>query len=206
MSQRELENWFESNKTLLENAYTAAQEPWKQSGMSGPAERWETLRRPVADCIEASGSLLDIGCANGYLLECILKWTAERGITVTPYGLDLSAKLAEMAKQRLPNFADNIFVGNAWNWPPPFKFDYVRTELCYLPEALYRDYVARLLAEYLKPGGRLLVAHYRNRNDPDAAILVNETLEKLGFKVEGYKSALDSKYGWEGTRVAVIKN
>jgi SAM-dependent methyltransferase len=120
-------DWFENVQRTLETAYLSNEEPWRQSGMSGPEERWVSLRKPVADCIDRSGSLLDIGCANGYLLECCLKWTAERGISVDPYGVDLSPRLIELARQRLPRFADHFYVGNAFEWIPPRRFDFVRT-------------------------------------------------------------------------------
>ena len=75
----ELKNWFNNLCNVLENAYLSSEEPWKQSGFSGPEERWINLRKPIADCVNSTGSFLDIGCAIGYLLECLIKWTYERG-------------------------------------------------------------------------------------------------------------------------------
>jgi len=109
------QDYFTYVNKLLEDAYLQHSEPWRQSGMSGPEDRWVRLRKPVADCMDRSGSFLDIGCANGYLLECCLKWTVERGILIEPYGLDISEKLVALAKQRLPQYADRFFVGNAFN-------------------------------------------------------------------------------------------
>ncbi|MEE8413571.1 MAG: class I SAM-dependent methyltransferase, partial [Dehalococcoidales bacterium] len=133
MKSEELNSWFENIREVLETAYLAAEEPWKQSGMSGPENRWVSLRKPVADCIDKPGSFLDIGCANGYLLECCTRWTAERGIKIDPYGLDISPKLIELARRRLPQFASHFFTGNAFRWLPPRRFDFVRTELIYVP-------------------------------------------------------------------------
>lgn len=155
-----LEEWFLSVKRTLEDAYLRREEPWRQSGMSGPLERWVSLRKPVADCMDRSGSFLDIGCANGYLLECCIEWTAERHVLVEPYGVDLSEKLVELAKHRLPQNKDNFFVGNAFTWLPPRRFDFVRTELVYVPAEHEKQYVAFILENHLNPGGRLLVANY----------------------------------------------
>ena len=172
MNPTELQAWFDHIHTLLESAYLAQTEPWRQSGHSGPAERWEALRKPVADCIDRSGSFLDIGCANGYLLECCLRWTAERGIQIEPFGLDISAPLVELAKQRLPAFAANFYVGNGFYWIPPRTFDFVRTELVYVPAEYEREYVLRLLREVVSPGGCLLVANYNEGlPDPDRGLL-----------------------------------
>lgn len=123
--KQSLEIWFEENKKNLEESYLKHQEPWKQSGFSGPEERWITCRKPIAGCINKQGTFLDIGSANGYLIECILKWAAERGFEITPYGLDVSEKLIGLARQRVPEFSGNFYVGNAFYWGPVIKFDFV---------------------------------------------------------------------------------
>src|SRR5687767_2146321 len=119
MKPEALQKWFDANKTLLESAYLTGQHPWQQSGFglhsNRTAEQWEACRRPIADCLDKSGTFLDIGCANGYLLECVVRWARESGIEITPYGLDLSDKLVALAQDRLPEYARYMSVGNAWN-------------------------------------------------------------------------------------------
>lgn len=201
-----LRRWFLANQLRLETAYLAGEQPWQQSGFGlhslRPAAQWAALRQPVAECVTTSGSFLDIGCANGYLLECLLTWTARRGFTLTPFGLDFSAKLVELARLRLPSWAHQIAVGNAWDWVPSRPFDYVRTELVYVPEALRSEYIERLLALFLRPGGKLLIAEYRARTDSAPMLTIDRELRERGFAVEGVVSGC-----WEGieqTRVAVI--
>ena len=201
-----LERWFHTNQMLLERAYLAGEQPWQQSGFGlhslRPAEQWAALRRPIADCVTSSGSFLDIGCANGYLLECLLSWAAHRGLTIDPFGLDLSAKLVELAHLRLPQYAHQLFTGNAWDWEPARPFDYVRTELVYVPDELRTDYLTRLLALFLRPGGKLLVAEYRARTNAAPALTVDRELRDMGFPVERIACAC-----WEGieqTRIAVV--
>ena len=77
---------------------------------------------PILDAIETNEDLLDIGCANGYLLECLLNWGDERGLNLIPHGLDQGSKLIQLAKRRLPEYADNFHVGNVWDWQPPRKY------------------------------------------------------------------------------------
>ena len=195
-----LEEWFEQNRQTLESAYLAAEEPWRQSGFSGPEDRWNRLRKPIAECVDRAGTFLDIGCANGYLLECVVRWCAERGVEVVPYGLDLSRKLVDLAALRLPQFASHLFVGNAWTWVPPRQFDFVRTELVYVPEALRREYVDRLLRLFVKPGGKLLVAEYRSRSEAGAQPWLTDELGRWGVDVERARSGYDAE-GRELTRV-----
>jgi len=172
MNPDDLQEWFDRVHTTLEDAYLAHSEPWRQSGMSGPYQRWEALRRPVADCIDCSGSFLDIGCANGYLLECVMGWKAEGGITIDPFGLDISSALIELAKIRLPEFSDHFYTANAYEWLPPRRFDFVRTELVYVPAEHEREYILRLLEEVVAPGGKLLVANYMEEHpDPQQGLL-----------------------------------
>jgi SAM-dependent methyltransferase len=133
MNKEELRQWFDNARDTLEAGYLTTAEPWKQLGMSGLEERWICLRKPVADFINKSGSFLDIGCANGYLLECCQKWNYSRDIILEPYGIDISPKLIELAKNRLPQYADNFIVANAFYWILSKRFDFVRTELVYVP-------------------------------------------------------------------------
>ena len=202
MDEAELARWFSSTKETLERAYLLHEEPWTQSGFTGPKDRWVRVRKPIADCVTEPGTFLDIGCANGYLLECVLKWTADRGISILPYGLDVSEKLVALAKARLPEFADNIYAGNAWDWTNPRRFDYVRTELVYVPEHLQKVYVQRIIDEYLEDGGRLLACEYRNSKDPGGRPWIDVTLVGWGFRVARNVSGFDK--GEELIRVAVV--
>jgi hypothetical protein len=56
----------------LELAYLKSDDPIEQSSFGGGKERWRAEREPILEAIAASGDLLDVGCANGYLLECLV--------------------------------------------------------------------------------------------------------------------------------------
>lgn len=203
MDETDQGHWFSSLRKELEEAYLKYDEPWKQSGFSGPEDRWVACRKPIADCIDKSGSFLDIGCTNGYLLECVLKWTAERNINIIPYGLDLSEKLTELAKRRLPKYQKNIYIGNGWLWHSPIKFDYVHTEVVYVPEQLQERYIKRIIETYLGDEGKLLVTEYRSNKDPAGEPWIDQILVKWGLNIVKQISGFyDNK---ELTRVFVIK-
>jgi len=206
------ESWFVSLKETLEQAYLRHDDPWKQSGFMGTRERWTALRKPVADCIERSGSFLDIGCANGYLLECCMEWTAERDLEIEPYGLDISEALVSLARQRLPRFASHFFTGNALTWQPPRRFDFVRTELVYVPAKYEKRYIEFILSNHLAPGGTLLVANYGEgqtdleKNLPAGAnpvTNITEHLENMGFGVVRFADGYDAVKG-RRSRIAVL--
>lgn len=92
----------------LAAAYLASDDPLRQSGFSGGRDRWERLRRPVADAVDRSGSFLDIGCANGALLDDVVSWCAERRVQVDPWGLDVSPEPVYVDAPARPAFVRRL--------------------------------------------------------------------------------------------------
>jgi SAM-dependent methyltransferase len=200
------EGWYDENRGRLESAYLAADNPRGQSGFSGDAARWELARRPIAESIGRDGTFLDIGCASGLLMESVAQWAAEGGLQVEPYGLDISTRLAALARARLPHWADRIYSGNASIWEPPHRFDTVRTELVYVPERARPGFVSRLLDTFLLPGGRLLVCSYGSSRRPAPRVEpIDAYLRSWGFTVTGVRTARDPDNGIPVTRVAWVE-
>ena len=195
---------LDAQARAIEAVQVKAPDAYGQSGFHGDAERWEALRRPCVAGVDKDGTYLDIGCANGVLLECAAKWSAQAGHRIEPFGLDHSQALAAMARTRLGVGADRIFVGDALKWEPPRRFDYVRTELVYVPGAQRRPYIERLASEFLAPQGRLIVASYGSRGGVPAAERVGDLLREWGFSVEGEAEAKDTLSDKTLTRVAWV--
>ena len=70
--------WHERILAIVEPAYLAAPTPQGQSGHSGDAVRWEHARRLLLDAIPDGADVLDVGCANGHLMESLAAWAAGR--------------------------------------------------------------------------------------------------------------------------------
>ncbi len=175
---------FMEEMEALEAAYLASDDPIRQSGFSGGAERWRAERGPILDAVDRSGDFLDVGCANGYLLECLVTWAAEAGLELTPHGLELGSRLIETARRRLPAHAAQLHHGDVWTWQPPRTYDYVYTLSHLAPVGLLGDLLRRLQG-WVSPGGRLIVGDYGSRSrgiDPQDMRLV---LTTLGFEVAG---------------------
>ena len=90
------EGWHRAVAELVVPAYLSADTPWGQSGKSGDAQGWEYARSLLADAVDRDGTFLDVGCASGYLMECIVRWSPHR---IEPYGLEISPELAELARR-----------------------------------------------------------------------------------------------------------
>jgi len=176
---------FVERARALEASYLTSDDPIRQSGFGGGAARWRAEREPILDAVGGDGDLLDIGCANGYLVECLVAWGAERGLHLTPRGVDIGPLLIAEAQRRLPAFATNFEVANGWDWRPAHRFRYVYTLWDCVPPAQVGEYAQRLLSRAVEPGGRLIVGAYgsRSRGTPPAPI--GDLLESHGLTVAG---------------------
>jgi SAM-dependent methyltransferase len=150
------DGWHAATAGLVVPAYLAARTAEGGSGSSRDEAGWEYARSLIADAVEPGQTFLDIGCANGLLMESMARWGA-----VVPYGLEISPELAELARRRLPEWADRIWVGNALAWEPPHRFDVVRTGIDYVPAPRRRQLVEHLLS-YSR---RLIIGVFNEERD-----------------------------------------
>ena len=81
---------FLARLRALEASYVRETDPVRQSGFGGGPERWRMERELILDAVSDHGDFLDVGCANGYLLECLVQWGHERHVRLRPYGAGLS--------------------------------------------------------------------------------------------------------------------
>jgi|GEM_PF-2520142 len=174
--------WFADAERLLEPAYLRADTVEGGSGFGGTPEQWRARRIGVLAGIEHDGTFLDLGCANGLLMESVHRWAGERGLAIEPYGVDLAPGLVALARRRLPRWADRIEVGNALTYAPGRRFDYVHVLLDAVPPHRRRELVdhARGL---VAPGGRLLVSHYLHEGSTDRPVATQ--LTELGRPPDG---------------------
>jgi hypothetical protein len=183
----------------LERAYLAEMDPARQSGFTGGAERWHAERSPILDALPGNGDILNIGCANGYLLECLMRWGVPRGITLVPFGLDCGAGLVRLARQRLPGYAHQFFIGNAWDWEPPHRFACVYSVPDCVPREYFGAYVRRVLSRFLERRGRLIIGAYGSRTRGEAPAPVAAMLAQLGLTLAGETCAGEpvmARFAW----------
>lgn len=181
----ELPAAFRQTLRELEAAYLRETDPHRQSGFAGGPERWRAERVPILAALDADGDLLDVGCANGLLAASLVEWAAERGVYLTPFGIDRGAGLIALARRRYPQWAGHFFVGDAWTWVPPRRFTYVYALHDVVPRSHLGRLVDRLLAEVVAPGGRLIVGAYGSRSRGAEPLDVAATLRGLGVAVAG---------------------
>ena len=187
--QEELAEWFDANKTLLETAYLNGRHPWQQSGVGLHSQRtaadWETLRRPIADCIRPLrlipqyrlcqrlpvGVPAALGRSSGALLLIPMasifpkNWSSWRKIAFPISPITSMSAMPGTGRPRRPSTTC------APNWS---TFQQNSTE----------QFVSLLLARYLHPHGRLLIAEYRGRQQAEPAVTIDSYLTTIGFPVK----------------------
>jgi hypothetical protein len=189
-------DFYADSVRLLEPAYLRGRNPREGSGFGGDPQRWRAHREMIVDGIHRDGCFLDLGCANGLLMESVRGWAAERGYAIEPYGVDLAPGLVAVARARLPRWADRIEVGNAIDWRPADgrRFTFVHALLDLVPDRRRADLLRHALRHLVAPDGRLLVSHYQGDGGTDRTAA--EHLAGLGFPVAGQSG------GRDGTRTA----
>lgn len=131
--------------------------------------QWEARRRFTASPITRSGSILDVGCANGFFLYCIKHWCLP--LDLVPFGLDISRQLVDNARRLFHEDQDSFQIGNLFNlsgscpqnWPD--RFDYVYCSLLG-PGGVTGSALEMLVKELLdlvSPSGRLILGLYVSR-------------------------------------------
>jgi SAM-dependent methyltransferase len=197
--------FFDEQLTLHEAKYLAGTNPRQQSGFGRDQRDWERYRRIVTAPIDADGTFLDVGCANGLLMQSVAAWAAEDGHIIEPYGVEISPKLAELARTRLPLWKDRIFTGNALMWIPPFKFDFVRTEMVYgaePPSPQLRGATPRGRCSAQRPSYRVLLRELAAGGAPRGSARRRAT--RLGLCVTRVHDVMSPDHGFVITRVVSV--
>lgn len=128
---------------------------------------WEGDRRLIASAINQSGSLLDIGCANGFLLFCLVHWTSH---TLEPYGIDVDESRLDAAQHlfdahkahfvRLPVGGLGPQALSTAGLPLTYDFVYWNVwDNLDFQDAWAADYLERVF-RCVRAGGRLILGFY----------------------------------------------
>ena len=188
------EDYFRVLSDAVREYYLAEpSNPFQQSGRSSGEARWKETRRPMLEAVHHSGHFMDVGCANGLWLESLVGWARERGVSIRPHGIDVVPELVDLARARFPTDRQSFEVANAFYWQPKRPYDFVRTNLEYVP---HPDWVAFIQHQYsaVAVGGRLILCHYRNLDEP--SIDPGLVAQSAGFTVSGRVEIPGTAIAW----------
>ncbi len=149
-------------------------------------EEWKKERSPIVQAINKDGTILDIGCANGFLLRCLQAWSPHK---LDPYGIDIEGDRINEAKE-LFKTEPNHFVKASIrqldyleNGGLPDQYDFVYWNVWDnkdFNDQLEIDWLEATLRR-VKPDGRLILGFY----DSDKTKNVDrvDRLIELGYKI-----------------------
>jgi SAM-dependent methyltransferase len=129
----------------------------------GSFQNFTAARKFIADTIPKSGTILDIGCANGFMLRCFQEWVPPQ-CKLVPYGVDINPNCISESRKIYPDLPHNFVVQNVRDYfrkgPPkgfPQTYDYIYFSLLGLNDK--PEFINQLLMR-VKPGGRLILGFY----------------------------------------------
>lgn len=151
-------------------------------------EKWEHMRRFIANAINKDGTILDIGCSNGFLLRCLQEWSKHKLI---PYGIDRDLRLINQAKDLFPLYRDNFYVMDVrqledlakFRFPAMFDFIYWNV---WNNWEFFEPSEIKVLKKILKAvsdKGRLILGFYDGGKEE--IIKKTNRLKTLGFEITG---------------------
>lgn len=157
-----------------------------------PSRAWERARKFIANALHKDGTVLDIGCANGFLSKSLESWSSHKH---TSYGIDIVSGDIEKAQKLFPSTPDHFkeysfkeFISRCPDgFPATFDFIYC----CgFDGRHVTKDDLDTLLGR-ISPHGRLLLGLYPEREKTDGTgkepvvhVVTNiEKLKEYGFTI-----------------------
>ena len=186
------QGWNKRTRARLEESYLQARTASGGSGCGRDESGWEILRRPLVEAFDRSGTWLDVGCANGLLLETLPMWAEGRGFQVEPFGLEFIPSVADLARARLPHLAERIYTGDVTEVDPLRRWTFVTALTDAVPPSGLGGLLRLLRDRFAEPGGRVIVSSYGSSSRSEPAEDVVERLVQEGFSVAGSAQAIDS--------------
>lgn len=168
---------------------------------------WENRRQFIHSAIDKPGTILDIGCGNGFLLRSLQEWS---GFDLTPYGIDTEEKWLLETHEIFPDHKDhflNYGIDDLCdNWPSTFPptFDYIYCSLWgtarfNTPESQHQ---LQTLLDHVSNTGRLILGLYGGNRfakgsdaDKQERALLTKTIhriEELDYNISGQAASKSS--------------
>ncbi len=175
-----LDQYFDLTCKEVTAYYLSRVRPQEQSGHHGSDTWYRSVRMMILEALERDGRFIDVGSANGFLIESLDGWAAGLGLHVAFHGVEMSDGLHRLSRQRLPGWEDRLFHANAYYWKPEIRYDYVYTMILPdFPDDYQEPFLRHLYDAYLADGGRLILGPW-NGHGQEARV------EEMGFRISGY--------------------
>lgn len=146
-------------------------------------QAWQESRSFNSEAIHRPGTILDYGCANGFLLRSLMEWSPH---ALTPFGVDVDDDRLHQARQMFPGMEANFINGNAADVTGlcPRGFDFVywavgdNVDFARADHRRWFTKVDKLVGHH----GRLILGFYA---DAASNLQRQHTLLDLGLSIQG---------------------
>lgn len=137
-----------------------------EANSGGDYDHWKSIRHFITEAIHKNGTFLDVGCANGFLMRCLLDWSEH---AVTPFGIDNRPDAITLAKKLLPDHADNFQcmsgddLNNHETLNLPRRYDFVYRNYWRRGDVDSAEHINDIVAdllEHIHSDGRLILGVY----------------------------------------------
>lgn len=152
---------------------------------------WESARSFICRALAGPGSILDIGCANGFLLHCLMRWS---GLRIDPYGIDTHSGRLRDARALFPECATHFVEASVRDLDRlpalglPARYDHVYWNVWEEWTLETADQIACLhrATRCVAPGGRLILGFYDYAPDAITAKLARSeaVLQRPGVRID----------------------
>ena len=149
---------------------------------------WEAQRRDGAGLISKPGTILDFGCANGFLLACYQEWS---GVDLEAFGVDSDEAAVNAARELFNDeVKDHFFSPSQDNEKIPKRFDYAFWNVW--DNAEFDELKNRMILDELlnrTKGGRIILGFYH----PDPSVNQRKIawLTEHGYAVSETKTSVN---------------
>lgn len=160
----------------------------------GSLSDWIRNRRFIRSVIHKDGTILDIGCANGFFLLSLMLWSEYK---LSPFGIDIAEGKVSMAKRIFGKYPKRFEVFDgvsdidslpSESFPDSFDFVYwnVFDSFAFGDPGGYGCAFLRKLFRKVSPGGRFILAFYDAEEDATEAI---RNLAAIGYRMNIVKGS-----------------
>lgn len=132
------------------------------SSYEGSFKSWENHRKFIVGALVKDGTILDVGCGNGFFLRCLQEWSGKQ---LDPYGIDTNERFIQQVADVFPEKSGHFVLAQTKapeNFPQAFDtvFWCVWDGLSF-ESARGQEYLQKIQSRVL-PGGRLILGFYNS--------------------------------------------
>lgn len=172
-----------------------------EANSGGDFNHWKHIRHFITQAIHTDGTFLDVGCANGFLMKCLLDWSNK---TIIPFGIDNRPEAIGLAKKLLPEYADNFQcmsgddLDNLETVNLPERYDFVYRNYWRREDVDSPDHINKIveeLLEHVNDDGRLLLGVYWGSSHPEDSKEREHSLEAFHKFINAIKQSAPTADG-----------